>query len=209
MIVQTFVVGSFDTNCYVASCETTREAVIIDPGFMSEAEAEYVFEFIGKNTLKIVSILNTHGHPDHTCGNGLAKQKYHVPLLIHESDAKMLGEKGRALAQFIEFTVSSPEADKLIHDGDKLKVGNESLKVIHTPGHSPGSACFLGGMECFSGDTLFAGSIGRTDFPSSSPSDMTHSLEKLRQLSDDVIVYPGHGPKTSIGHEKRSNPFLR
>ena len=209
MIVQTFTVGNFGTNCYVASCEKTRDAVMIDPGFIEKSEAEEVFKRIDASTLKVGFILNTHGHPDHTCGNGLAKQKYHALLLIHEGDAKMLGEGGKLLANMMGFTVSSPEADKFLRDGDKFKFGDESLRIIHTPGHSPGSICLLGGKECFTGDTLFAGSIGRTDFPSSSHEDMMHSLKKLRDLSDDLLVYPGHGLVTSMGEEKRNNPFLR
>jgi hydroxyacylglutathione hydrolase len=208
MIVHIFTVGNFGTNCYVASCEKTRDTVIIDPGFIEESEAKEVFDHIDDSALKLLFILNTHGHPDHTCGNGIAKEKYHVPLLIHENDAKMLGERGIILAKALGLTVSSPEADKLLHEGDEVKFGNESLKVIHTPGHSPGSICLLGVRKCFSGDTLFAGSIGRTDFPSSSQDDMKHSLEKLRELSDDLLVYPGHGPVTSMRSEKKSNPFL-
>ena len=208
MIVQTFTVGNFGTNCYVASCEKTRDAVMIDPGFIEKSEAEEVFKRIDASTLKLGLILNTHGHPDHTCGNGFAKEKYHAPLLIHESDAKMLGEGGRILAKMMGFTVSSPEADKFLRDGDILEFGDESLRIIHTPGHSPGSICLLGRKECFTGDTLFAGSIGRTDFPRSSHDDIMHSLKMLKDLSDDLVVYPGHGPATSMEKEKKSNPFL-
>lgn len=209
MIVQVFMVGNFGTNCYVVSCEKTKDAAMIDPGFIEKSEAEEVFKRIDDNALRLLFILNTHGHPDHTCGNEMAKEKYHVPLLIHENDAKMLGERGRILAKVMGLTTLSPEADKLLHGDDELNFGNESLKVIHTPGHSPGSICLLGRRECFSGDTLFAGSIGRTDFPNSSQDDMGHSLEKLRELSDNLVVYPGHGPVTSMGAERKSNPFMR
>jgi len=208
MIVQTFTVGNFGTHCYVASCEKTRDAVMVDPGFTEKSEAEEVFKYIDGNALKPDFILNTHGHPDHTCGNGLTKEKYNAALLIHESDAKMLGEGGRILATMMGFTVSSPEADKFLRDGYILKFGDESLRIIHTSGHSPGSICLLGRKECFTGDTLFAGSIGRTDFPRSSHDDMMHSLKMLKDLSDELVVYPGHGPATSMEKEKKSNPFL-
>ncbi len=209
MIVRAFTVGNFGTNCYTVNCEKTGEAVVIDPGFSKVFEAEEMFAHIKNGGLKPRFIVNTHGHPDHTCGNGLVKEKFHVPLFIHEGDARMLGDTGRILAKLMGFSVSSPEADKFVREEEVLEFGNESFRVIHTPGHSPGGICLLASKECFTGDTLFAGSIGRTDLPGGSNNEMLSSLRKIAGLAGDLVVYPGHGPKTTIETERRSNPFLQ
>lgn len=208
MILQMFTVGRLFTNCYVVGCEKTKESIIIDPGFDDQLEAERVFEFIDSNALILKFIVNTHGHPDHTCGNGIVKKRFHIPLLIHEYDAHMVGKSSNKISELFGFENSSPPADMLLHDGDMVKFGKTTLKVIHTPGHSRGSISLLGEKEVFTGDTLFAGSIGRTDFPESSARDMTLSLRKLANLPTNLVVYPGHGPITTIAKEKRSNPFL-
>lgn len=209
MMVKMFIVGGFSTNCYVASCEQTKEAIIIDPGFDNKFEAEKIFKFVDENSLTIKFILNTHGHPDHTCGNGIVKEKFRTPILIHESDAHMLGELGKRIAGFFGLENSSPPADALLHDEELVKFGKITLRVIKTSGHSRGSISLLRVKEVFTGDTLFLGSIGRTDFPESSEQDMNASLKKLATLPDDFVVYPGHGPITTIGEEKRNNPFLQ
>ncbi len=203
-----FSVGQFFTNCYVVNCEKTKQAIILDPGFDNKAEAEQILDYIHKNTLKPKYIVNTHGHPDHTCGNGIIKEKYGIPILIHENDAHMLGNIMGKLTQFFIFKHHSPNADIILHEGNVIKFGIETLKVIHTPGHSRGSISLLGQKEIFTGDTLFAGSIGRTDFPESSEQEMKLSLKKLATLPDHLKVYPGHGPPTTIGEEKQFNPFL-
>jgi len=209
MIVQMFTVGAFMTNCYVASCEKTKEAIIIDPGFDNRLEAEKIFKFISNNALTLKLVINTHGHPDHACGNGSVKERFHIPILIHGYDADMLGESGERIAKFFGFKNPSTPADTLLHNDDLVKFGRTVLKVIHTPGHSPGGISLLGEKEIFTGDTLFAGSIGRTDFPESSVADMKKSLEKLAHLPDNFVVYAGHGPVTTIGEEKRSNPLFQ
>jgi len=209
MIVQMFTVGRLFTNCYFVGCEQTKETIIIDPSFDAQLEAERVFKFIDSNALVLKFIVNTHGHPDHTCGNGIIKKKFHIPILIHEHDAHMLGKSSGMIAGFFGFENSSPPADMLLHDGDTLKFGKITLEVIHTPGHSRGSISLLGEKEVFTGDTLFAGSIGRTDFPESSQHDMTLSLRKLANMPTQLVVYPGHGPMTTIAEEKRGNPFLQ
>ncbi|MEM3577961.1 MAG: MBL fold metallo-hydrolase [Candidatus Bathyarchaeia archaeon] len=209
MKIHTFVVGKFYTNCYVVTCEQTNDAIIVDPGFDNSAEAEEVLGSITANDLNLKLIVNTHGHPDHTCGNGIVKERFKVPILIHKLDAHMLGEVGRRIADFLGFEKSSPPADKLLSDGDVLSFGKVVLRVMHTPGHSHGSVSLLGEREIFTGDTLFMGSIGRTDFPEGSEQEMKGSLEKLAILPDDFVVYPGHGPATTIGDEKRANPFIQ
>jgi len=209
MIVQMFTVGRFFTNCYVVGCKQTKEAIIIDPGFDDSFEVERVCKFIDVNALTLKFIVNTHGHPDHTCGNGMVKERFHVPILIHEYDAHMLGKSGNKIAEFFGFENYLLPADTLFHNEDLMKFGKITLKVMQTPGHSRGSISLLGEKEVFTGDTLFAGSIGRMDFPESSELDMKVSLRKLANLPDYFVVYPGHGPITTIGEEKRSNPFLQ
>jgi len=209
VITKTFTVGTLSTNCYVTSCEETQETVIIDPGFDNQLEAKAIITFINDNALKLKFILNTHGHPDHTSGNEVLKKRFHVPVLIHENDACMLDEKSKGAARFSGFDCFSPQADILLHDGDSVKFGKVTLKVMHTPGHTTGSILLLDEKEVFTGDTLFAGSIGRVDLPGGSERDMRLSLKKLLRLSDQYVVYPGHGPTTTMGEEKRVNPFLQ
>jgi glyoxylase-like metal-dependent hydrolase (beta-lactamase superfamily II) len=137
------------------------------------------------------------------------KERFNVPILIHEYDAHMLRKASNNIAEFFGFENSSPPADTLLHNEDLVKFGKIILKVMHTPGHSRGSVSLLGEKEVFTGDTLFAGSIGRIDFPESSEPNMKLSLRKLANLPNHLVVYPGHGPATTIGEEKRSNPFLQ
>jgi len=209
MIVRMFTAGMFFTNCYVARCEHTNEAIVIDPGFDDRFDAERIFKFVDENGLTIKFVLNTHGHPDHTCGNGIAKAKFHAPILIHEYDAYMLGRSSKNITGFFGFESSSPPADITLRDGDLVKFGRVILRVMHTPGHSRGSISLLGEKEVFAGDTLFSGSIGRTDFPESSESEMRLSLKKLSRIPDSFVVYSGHGPITTMSEEKRRNPFLQ
>ena len=194
MIVKMYTVGMLGTNCYVVGDKDSGEAVVIDPGFDSRSEAQHILDQIEHNELQIKYIINTHGHPDHNGGNNILKNHGHAPILIHEADASML---------------SDPPADRRLHEGDVIEVGNVKLKVIHTPGHSLGSIALLAENYVFSGDTLFAGSIGRYDLPGASLKDLVNSLKKLLALPDDVKVCPGHGPVTSIGEERRTNPFLQ
>jgi glyoxylase-like metal-dependent hydrolase (beta-lactamase superfamily II) len=199
----------FQANCYVLSCQDGQESIIIDPGFDDPGEAEKILKFIHENKLTLKYIVNTHGHPDHTCGNRILKQTFNTPILIHEDDAHIIGELGKMSAASFGIRNYSPPADALLKEGDLVRFGNTALKVLHTPGHSRGSISLLGEKEVFTGDTLFAGSIGRMDFPDSSERDMKASLDKLASLPYELAVYPGHGPTTTIGQEKASNPFLQ
>lgn len=208
MITQMFTVGKLFTNCYVVACQETKETIIIDPGFDKANEAEKIVKFITENSLKLKFVVNTHGHPDHVCGNGIIKENFKTPILIHEKDAFMLGKLGKVLAKLFGFNTTSPPANILLKDEDTIKFGKITLTVMHTPGHSPGSICLTGENEVFTGDTLFAGSIGRTDLPQSSEKDMKNSLEKLKCLPNHFMVYPGHGPTTTVREEKENNPFL-
>ncbi|MCX8178154.1 MAG: MBL fold metallo-hydrolase [Candidatus Bathyarchaeota archaeon] len=208
MKMKMFIVGRLLTNCYVVSCPKTGEAIIIDPGTETYGEAQQIIQYVERNNLKPVSILNTHGHPDHITGNRAMKEAFSIPILIHEGDAKMLDELGRRLARAYGFTVDTPPADRLLRDGEEVGFGVQALKVLHTPGHTPGSICLIGDNEIFTGDTLFAGSIGRVDFPESKEVEMWKSLKKIKALPDHFKAYPGHGPITTIGEEKRTNPYL-
>jgi hydroxyacylglutathione hydrolase len=195
MFVKMFTVGMFRTNCFLVADAKTHDALIIDPGFDQEFEARTVLKEIEHNDLEVRYIINTHGHIDHISGNKMLKEVTKAPILIHENDAP---------------TLSNPPADRKLHDGDLIQIGNVKLRVIHTPGHSEGSIILLGADAVFAGDTLFAGSIGRYDLPGGDIVELKNSLRnKLLILPDYVKVYPGHGPVTSIGEERRYNPFLQ
>lgn len=198
MLIETFTVGNLSTNCYVVSSQQTKDAIIIDPGLDFSSEADQIFDYITQAGLNVKLIVNTHGHPDHISGDTIFQEKYNVSICIHRLDAASL--EGLENANY-------PAAVEL-EDSSLIKFGNESLKVMHTPGHTPGSICLLGERLVFTGDTLFAGGIGRTDFPGGSDSDMRLSLQKLVCLPEYFLVYPGHGSTSMIGEEKRVNPFL-
>jgi len=195
MFIKMFTVGLLAANCYLVGDKEAGEAVVIDPGFEGESEAKMVFNEIARSRLKVKFIVNTHGHSDHIGGNRVTKEYYGAPILIHEQDFSLL---------------SNPPADRKLRDGEVIEVGDVKLRVVHTPGHSKGSIVLLGSDEVFSGDTLFAGSIGRYDLPGGSLDELVNSLKsKLLTLPDRFRVYPGHGPVSTIGEERRSNPFLR
>jgi hydroxyacylglutathione hydrolase len=198
MLVEVFIVGMLSTNCYVASSQETKEAIIIDPGLNLSSEAEPILDYIAAKKLNVKSVVNTHGHDDHIQGNAFFQKKFNVPICIHILDEHFIEdlEKG------------SDPRNLLFKDGNLMKVGNETLKVLHTPGHTPGSICLVGEKLVFTGDTLFAGGIGRTDFPGGSMSEMKNSLKKLMELPLNLLVYPGHGETSIIVEEKKSNPFL-
>jgi len=210
MITKMFTVGALYTNCYVVGCNETKEALIIDPGFDTELVAKRILREADQLELQIKYIVNTHGHPDHIAGNGIVKKMTSAPILIHEYDAPMLTRATENLTMLFGLrTASLPPADRILHNGDAIKVGEVMLRVLHTPGHTRGSISILGNDVVFTGDTLFAGSIGRTDLPDSSPKEIMSSLKKLTILPDHIKVYAGHGPASTIGEEKKSNPFLQ
>ena len=209
MLVKIFTVGLLYINCYLVACSETKKALIIDPGFNKRAEAESIMKEVNKNDLQIRYIVDTHGHPDHVAGNGITKEVTGAPILIHKYDAPMLTDANKNISRMFGFHVVSPPADKTLNEGDTIQVGEVRLKVLHTPGHSRGSISLLGQDAVFTGDTLFAGSIGRYDFPDSSFKEIMRSLKRLSMLPDYFKVYPGHGPTSTIGEEKRHNPFLQ
>ena len=207
--VQTFTFNAFSENTYVVWDET-REAVIIDPGCYSRQEQLELTSFIESRQLKIKFILNTHCHIDHVLGNYFVKDKYKAPLLLHKIEASQL----RAVKNYAPLYgfdgYREAEADRFIDASDLISFGNTSWKILFLPGHAPGHIGFYDDQEqiIFGGDVLFAGSMGRTDLPGGNMDDLIKSIHKeLFTLPDAVVVYPGHGPTTTVGEEKISNPF--
>ncbi len=209
MILEMLTVGTLFTNCYIVGCAETLEGLIIDPGFDRDNEADRVLKRVDQHHLKVKYIVITHGHPDHTAGNGILKEATGAPILIHELDAPKLTDASQSLSRLFGLRVTSLPADRKLREGDIIQVGRIKLKVLHTPGHSKGSISLLGENVVFTGDTLFAGSIGRYDFPDASFKEIMNSIKRLAMLPDHMKVYPGHGPTSTIGREKRSNPFLQ
>ena len=208
MDLEMLTVGSLFTNCYVVWCSKTKEAIVIDPGFDRRGEGEKVLGVLRENGLRVRFVVDTHGHPDHVCGNGVVKGATGALVLIHGLDAGLLGEVGGGLFPFGSGVVSCC-ADGFLVEGGVVEFGEVVLRVLHTPGHSRGSVSLVGEGCVFSGDTLFAGSVGRWDLPGGSGVELLGSLGRLAGLPDGFVVYPGHGPKSTIGEEKRNNPFLR
>ncbi|MDH4197101.1 MAG: MBL fold metallo-hydrolase [Candidatus Aminicenantes bacterium] len=199
------IVGALETNCYLAYCQETRECAVIDPG----SEPEKIFAAIAALEVLPVVILNTHGHIDHVGANSDLKAKYKVPLAVHAADLPFLQAAPQMELSLLLGAKASPAPDRLLADGDEVRVGRSLLKVVHTPGHTPGSIGFLADGGYFSGDTLFLGGVGRTDLPGGSWKDLEASIrERILTLPDETIVLPGHGPWTTVGEEKGTNPFF-
>lgn len=205
MIIQDLVVGPIMANCFIIGCEDTRSAVVIDPG----AEADKILMALARLKLNVKYILNTHGHFDHVGANKRMKAVTGADILIHALDAPMLTRLSASAAAWGLSAEDSPAPDRTLADGDSVAFGTITLKVIHTPGHTPGGISFSTDGHVFVGDTLFAGSIGRTDFPGGDYDALIDSIRsKLFRLDDTVRVFTGHGPETSIGQEKCCNPFV-
>lgn len=207
--IQTFTFNTFSENTYVVSDETS-EAVIIDPGCYSHDEQKELSSYVGGHQLKIKYVLNTHCHIDHVLGNDFVKDKFKVPLVIHKIEgAQLKAVKNYApLYGFDGYREAEP--DQFIDENDSITFGNTELKILFLPGHAPGHIGFYDEKEkrIFAGDVLFAHSIGRTDLPGGNHETLIQSIQqKLFALPDDVVVYPGHGPTTTLGEEKISNPF--
>ena len=205
MIIKDLTVGPIMANCYIMGCEETKNAAVIDPG----DEADRILMVLAEAGLTVKAIINTHGHFDHVSANQRMKEVTGAELLIHELDAPMLSQLSETAAAWGMSSDNSPPPDRMLAHGDVVQVGNIALTVIHTPGHTPGGISLHSDKAVFVGDTLFAGSIGRTDFPGGDFGVLKASIqEKLFTLDDDVTVYPGHMGLTSIGREKRTNPFV-
>ncbi len=206
MLVRCLTVGPMMSNCYLVWCEETREALVIDPG----ADGRRILAEIRKELLEVRYIVNTHGHADHIGANREVKEATGAQLLIHAEDAPMLTSPNMNLSLYLGVPVKGPAADRLLQDGEEIAVGKGVfLRVIHTPGHTRGSICLQGEGVIFTGDTLFAGSVGRTDFPGGSYKELLASIkEKLLCYEDSYVIYPGHGPSSTLEYERKHNPFL-
>jgi glyoxylase-like metal-dependent hydrolase (beta-lactamase superfamily II) len=206
MKIETIVVGPLQVNCYLLICEETGKAAVIDPG----ADAELIMQSVQRAGCDVVMIINTHGHFDHIGANKKIKDATGAELLIHADDVKMLEQAAVHASVYGLSFEESPMPDRLISEGAPLSVGNLDIQILHVPGHSPGSVCLHVGNNLIVGDVLFAESIGRTDLPGGDHDLLIRGIrEKVLVLADETVVYPGHGPETSIGHEKSSNPFVR
>ncbi|HIJ86513.1 MAG TPA: MBL fold metallo-hydrolase [Desulfuromonadales bacterium] len=207
MIFESTAVGPLEVNCYIVGCEQSREGIVVDPG----GNVEKIAAIVSRHGLKIHTIINTHGHFDHLGGNRQALSDFGARLLIHQADAPMLSKSAEVARMYGMPGDKSPEADAYLVDGMEVLFGTCRLKVLHTPGHTLGGCClyFEAEHKVITGDTLFADSIGRTDLPGGSHEQLLNAIRtKLFTLPDDVIAYPGHGPETTIGHEKRCNPYF-
>ena len=197
--------GALQTNAYLLGCERTKKCLVIDPG----DEGERILNTVNTDGYKLEKIINTHGHYDHIGGNGIIKEKTGAQICIHEADKEFLEDESLCLSSWISDAQKLVGPDVLLKEGDVITLGDIALEVIHTPGHTPGCISLVGHGFLFTGDTLFAGSIGRTDLPGGDYKVIIKSLkEKLAPLDDSLSVYPGHGPHSSLGYEKKNNPFF-
>jgi len=212
MEVRRFEIGSFMTNCYVATSDDGRAAALID----APEEIERVIAYCDASGIVPTMLILTHGHVDHIGGCAAVKRRWaEIRLAVHGDDAAKLTSPIRNLSLLMGMNVKSPPADVLLKEGDRIELGDETLEVLHTPGHTPGGISLLarpksGPPIVFTGDALFCEGIGRTDFPGASHRTLLGSIrEKLLTLPNDTVCYPGHGPETTIGRERRGNPFLQ
>lgn len=195
----------FETNTYFIWDDSSKQAVLIDPS----APSVQLKDFITHHQLELKYIINTHGHADHIGGNAFFQKSFHAPVAIHTDDAEMLVDSKLNLSAYVDVELSSPAADKLLNDGDKIEVGSDSLTIIHTPGHTRGGICLYTEGFLISGDTLFLHDIGRTDLPGGSYDQLICSVKKLFTLPGDTVVLPGHGPSSTIHNEILHNPYLK
>lgn len=207
MIFEMLSVGPLGTNCFILGCDETKEGVVVDPG----DDAERIVSLVARHGLKVKYIINTHGHFDHVGGNRRLLEATGAELLIHGDDVAMLTRATVVAAMYGLSTENSPRPQRLLEDGMTISFGRHALQVLHTPGHTPGGcSLYLPAQSIvITGDTLFAEGVGRTDFPGSSHEALMASIkEKLFTLPDATKAWPGHGPATTIGHEKRFNPYI-
>lgn len=206
LITRALPVGPFQANCFVLACSETGEGAIVDPG----DEDELILDVVRRDRVKVKFILLTHAHIDHVGALGPVKRATGADILMHRGDTFLLEGVGAQALSFGLAVDGYTKVDRYVEEGDTFTFGKLTARVIHTPGHSPGGVCYRIGKSLFAGDTLFAGSIGRTDLPGGSYEMLIRSIvEKLFPLGDDIEVFTGHGPSTTIGEERLTNPFLK
>ena len=205
MIVEMVTVGPFMENAFVVGCPETKEAVVIDPG----TDAPKILEAVEKHGLKVIKIINTHAHIDHLGAVQDVKDATGAGFYLHEAEVPLAEAYDQQCQMFGVRFGREPEVDGTISEGEKIKVGNLEADTLLTPGHSPGGLCFNFGEHVFVGDSLFMGSIGRTDLPGGNYETLISNIkQKLLVLPPETVAHCGHGPDTTIGREKDSNPFL-
>jgi hydroxyacylglutathione hydrolase len=205
MEIDTVVVGPFQVNCYLVWSQADKVGVIIDPG----DEDELILSRISRHGFRPEAILLTHGHADHIAAVETIKNKYNIPLYAGIGEEELLSSPESNISALFGFHVTCPPADRLLADSEVLSFGSLKFTVFSTPGHSPGGVCYFAGNYLFCGDTLFAGSIGRTDLRGGNLDQLIRSIERnILTLPDEIVCYPGHGPATTVGQERRTNPFL-
>lgn len=207
--IQVFTFNPFQENTYVLYDET-KESVIVDPGCYEDEEKKELADFIASNQLTVTRLLNTHCHIDHVLGNAFVREKYNTKLYIHRNDEPVLRAVSAYAPNYGFHLYHETTPDAYLEEGDEITVGNQKFEVLFVPGHAPGHVAFYNRKEkvVIGGDVLFQNSIGRTDLPGGNFETLINSIhQKLFTLPDDVSVYPGHGPKTTIGFEKLTNPF--
>ena len=209
MIIKQLQLGADKVFCYILACEKSREAVIIDPC----GDENKILKFIKESQFKTKFIINTHCHPDHTCGNKMLKEVTQAKIVMHEADELLLQSKETKEYFDRQNFTASPPADRLVKDGDQLDFGEYALLIIHTPGHSPGSICLYVDGNVFTGDSLFVGAAGRVDVPGGDFNTLLESLDsKIAVLPDETVIWPGHdygdSLTSTVGREKKENPYL-
>jgi glyoxylase-like metal-dependent hydrolase (beta-lactamase superfamily II) len=206
LILERFEVGPFLVNAYILACARTKICVIVDPG----DEGDRILNRCRELNLSVTHIVNTHGHADHILDNGFIKQETGAPIIIHPDDAPMLTDPYHNLSAYFSQPRTSPPADQYFQEGTPFHVGELEFDVLHTPGHSPGSVCLVNDVIAIVGDVLFYDSVGRSDFPGGSHETLIRSIKhKLLPRGDHIRAFPGHGPDTTLGRERRENPFLQ
>ncbi len=205
LTIEHLMVGPLQANCFIVGDEETGRAVIIDPG----GDGPAILNAVASRRWEVTAVLNTHAHFDHIAANEVVKKGTGAPLMAPAGDVPLMAHAHMSARVYGLEVDASPEPDRYLQDGDVINLGDEKIKVLATPGHTPGGATFVTSIGIFPGDSLFAGSIGRTDLPGGDFATLIRSIrDRILSLPDDTPVYPGHGPATTVGRERQYNPFL-